>query len=171
MIKNQNVRLAAVFVLGVIVGFGGYWLWTRNGTGKPETLSDVVQAPKDLIVGDNGLIVKDQASGDTVEVAEVVLQKPGWIAIHENVNGAPGRILGAQLFDSGKHDGMVELLRNTVDGASYFAVIHTDDGNYKNFNPKTDVILNDESGKPVMVKFATDPVQSATTSTSVTVSI
>ncbi|MBA3550979.1 hypothetical protein H0W32_02105, partial [Patescibacteria group bacterium] len=49
----------------------------------------------------------------------------------------------------------VDLLRNTENGKSYFAVLHTDDGNYKNFNAQTDIILKNVKGEMIMVKFTT----------------
>jgi hypothetical protein len=48
----------------------------------------------------------------------------------------------------------VELIRATVAGNSYFAVLHDDDdGKYKLFTPQTDKPLLDASGQPIMVKF------------------
>jgi hypothetical protein len=162
--QDQNVRIAASFIIGLLVGVGGYWLIaSQNNHVSPEltmneedgTSSEVV-----TIQGDNGVLVNNQVPGSSVLINQVLLKGPGWVAIHDDVNGQPGRILGARLFDAGSANGIVQLLRNTVNGKSYFAVIHTDDGNYKNFTPKTDKVLTGSNGEIIMTKFeaTTSPV-------------
>ncbi len=164
--NNQNVRLAISFIVGIIVGVAAYAIVdsNRETTRAPrESLTSTTTTS--VIEGDNGVIVQDQSAGNKVDVAQVVLKTPGWVAIHDDVNGQPGRILGAKLFDSGKLNGNVELLRNTENGKSYFAVLHTDDGNYKSFNAQTDTILKNAQGEMIMVKFTTGTM--ATTSSAV----
>ncbi|MDQ3076593.1 MAG: hypothetical protein M3Q63_00850 [bacterium] len=155
--NNQNVRLAISFIVGAIVGVALYAIIDANRTDTTSTLSSNITATTTtpVIEGDNGVLVNDQSAGNKVEVTQVVFKTPGWVAIHDDVNGQPGKILGAKLFDSGKMAGSVDLLRSTENGKSYFAVLHTDDGNYKNFNAQTDTILKDAKGQMIMVKFTT----------------
>lgn len=96
--------------------------------------------------------VSSQAPGTTVEVAKISLASSGWVVIHEESNGVPGKILGARRFEKGVHSGNVELLRNTESGKIYFAVIHSDDQNHT-FDYKSDLPLKDASGGLVMTKF------------------
>ncbi len=81
--------------------------------------------------------VADQKAGGSVYVAGVALSEPSWVAVREEVNGEPGRILGAQLFDVGEHTGEVELLRNTTAGARYHVYLLRDNGDLK-FDLKED---------------------------------
>jgi len=161
--QNQNVRLAIAFIIGLLVGIGGYWIYDNRGGYPEEEIIDNAML-SDVLEGDNALAVDNQAPGNTVVIKGVLLKNPGWVAIHDDVNGQPGKILGATLFDKGQADGTVELLRNTVEGASYIAVLHNDDGDYKNFNPKTDLPLNADNGTMVMVKFTTSNTQPAASS-------
>lgn len=157
--ENLNIRLAATFLAGVIVGVGSFAIINsaRDAKENVAALSTInATTTAAFIEGSNGVIVPTNTAGKTVALDQVVLSKPGWVAIHDDVNGTPGRILGAKLFDSGKSNGYVELLRATVPGTSYFAVLHNDDGNYKNFNVKTDTILKNESGAIIMTKFTTE---------------
>ncbi|MES2436978.1 MAG: hypothetical protein V4519_03110 [Patescibacteria group bacterium] len=155
---NQNVRLAISFIAGLIVGFGGYWLVAQQQgdiIDRTEQSNTTASTTALVMQGDNGVAVSNQAAGKTVKIDNVVLKNPGWVAIHDNNNGVPGRILGAQVFDFGKSSGTVELLRATVASTSYIAVLHNDDGNYKNFNLRTDLPLKDNAGAMVMTTFTT----------------
>jgi hypothetical protein len=154
---KEYIRLVSALIIGIVIGFAIHWFLTRTTAEAPViTTSDESMAMnQSAISGDNGLVVKDQAPGSKVMVDSVKLKSPGWVAIHDNVKGQPGRILGAVLFDKGSATGTVELLRGTVAGKTYFAVLHHDDGDYKNFNPRTDSVLVDTAGAPIMVQFST----------------
>jgi len=83
----------------------------------------------------------------------VMLEKDGWVAIHEDNGGKPGKILGAQLFSAGKHDaGTVDLLRATTAGGVYYAMLHVDDGDHA-FDALKDMPVSGADGNPVMAKF------------------
>jgi hypothetical protein len=153
--------IAVAFVLGLIIGFLGHWLMVR-----PMVVSDVTDNSTDLtdlgtatssstnqIQGDNGVIVNDQPAGSSVTVEQVLLQNPGWVAIQDDNNGVPGKILGAELFDKGTNSGTVSLLRKTVSGVTYFAVLRTNVGDYHYFNAKNDTVLDDSTGAPIMIQF------------------
>lgn len=101
----------------------------------------------------NSIMVNDQAAGGIVMIAKVSLAQDGWVAIHEQADGKPGRILGAQRFDMGVYSGgQVELLRDTMAGNTYYAMIHIDDGD-KIFDPHVDLPVIGSDGQPVMVMF------------------
>lgn len=154
--ENQNVRLAIAFVIGLVVGLGIYWAFDRDGATAPvaNETQDMGTTTVGALADDNGVIIENQAAGRSVKVSQIVLEAPGWIAIRDDINGQPGpRILGAKLFDKGTNTGTVELLRATESGKSYFAIIHTDDGSFKNFDSKLDKPLLDDSGNQIMVKF------------------
>lgn len=83
------------------------------------------------------ITVNDQKAGVSVTVASVTLGEPAWLAVTESVEGGV-RILGAQLFDKGVHEGKtIELLRGTLPGQSYRIVIRSDNGDHA-FDPKVD---------------------------------
>jgi hypothetical protein len=83
--------------------------------------------------------VQDQSAGDMVAIGRVDMTVDGWVVIHEDRDGAPGNILGAQRFDAGSYSGgQVELLRGTVAGGKYYVMLHADDGD-KMFDHKLDM--------------------------------
>ncbi len=179
--QNQNVRLAVSFLIGLVVGIGGYKLWMDgNQVVAPEdntTIGDeqmtASSTPTTVNENGNSIAVDAQVAGTKVTVSEVTFTAPAWVAIHDDVNGKPGRILGAQLFDKGTSKGEVTLLRSTVSGKNYIAVIHSDNGDHK-FTPATDKALEDAKA---MVTFSVNgsttvaPVTSTTTSSVDTTSI
>lgn len=157
MWENQNFRLAAAFLVGIVVGAGGYWTVARRSLPSVDTLSQVPLA--DAADESEGgastsamLLMGDQTPGKKVVVGQTNFSKPMWVAIHDYEGGKIGNTLGAALFDKGKRSGSIELLRATVNGKTYAAVVHTDDGNYKQYDYKKDTPLTD-AGKPVMVTF------------------
>lgn len=119
---------------------------------KQKTESGKISVPAPLsprdAVGEQGKIaVGDQAGGKTVTITSVSLPSSGWVAVHEDATGRPGKILGAQRFSKGTHaKGVVELLRATENGKTYYAMLHDDDGD-RTFDPKKD------TGTAVMTKF------------------
>ena len=106
-----------------------------------------------LLSADDYLVIDNQAAGSEIIVKEIKVSKSGWLAIREdNGLGEPGNILGAQLFDPGMTAGKVELLRNTEEGKTYYAVIFSDNGD-RAFIPKMDLPVLVADGMPLSVTF------------------
>jgi hypothetical protein len=152
--QNQYARLLASFVVGVLVGVGGYWLTVRDSSGIKSTQgAEAAEEETDSTVISSSLTVNDQKPGSTVEISSLKLVDPSWIAIRDDISGNPGpKVLGARYFATGADNGTVELLRNTVEGKSYFAIIYKDNGDGK-FDSKTDPVVADENGTTITVKF------------------
>ena len=121
---------------------------TKEVVKIPATTETIPVVPEVSDTSYN-LMVTNQPAGDLAYVSEMQLQENAWIAIREEVNGAPGTILGAGWFPVGTTSGVVELLRPTVADASYYAVIFIDNGN-KEFEYKIDTLISD-----ILVKFLT----------------
>jgi hypothetical protein len=167
--ENQNVRLVVTFVIGLLVGLGVYWLFDRTAPQSDvatleENTEEATSTMGDMVsLGDNGLVLGTQTAGKQVVFKEIALASPAWIAIQDDVNGQPGKTLGARLFDKGTTTGAIDLLRATEDGKEYLVVIHSTDGN-KTFTSATDKALTDSSGNVLMTKFSVGNVESTTTS-------
>ncbi len=102
--------------------------------------------------GQSTVAVKDQPAGLKVQVSGT-LAAPAWVVVHEmNADATVGRILGVQLFDVGAYSGVVELLRGTVAGGRYTAMIHVA-GEDHVFDTKKNPPLTDAQGLPVMSSF------------------
>jgi len=165
--QDSSQKMVIVATIAFIVGFGLAWLILsqREGGSVPTndqatTTSESVgtNAPVgDAMTGDastsaDSIRVSDQPEGVTVAIDQVMLDRVGWVVIHEDDNGTPSRILGAQLFDTGTRSGTVDLLRGTLAGHRYYAMLHTDNGDHA-FDPKKDTPILGSDGSPVMVTF------------------
>ncbi|HEY4499033.1 MAG TPA: hypothetical protein VJH94_03145 [Candidatus Paceibacterota bacterium] len=155
MQQDNNQKTIIIATLSFILGFGLSWLISTNKTvapgseKTPDTASSEVQA--DVLM--NTVVVKDQSEGVSVTLERVSFKDSGWAVIHEEDSATPGRILGAQLFDAGTWtQGKVELLRGTIAGKNYYAMLHTDNDD-RAFNPKNDLPIPDDEGNPIMIKF------------------
>ena len=161
--QDNNQKYIIVATLSFIVGFGLAWLITANRTSNlngnldisdqsaTSTISTSNEATSTTL---NSITVKDQTAGTEVNIDQAVFQNSGWVVIHEDDNGAPGRILGAQLFDPGTWSGKVELLRGTLADKVYYAMLHSDNGD-RAFDPKKDLPIQNDGGATVMQMFKT----------------
>lgn len=113
--------------------------------------SALAQISASMGAGISTVSADNQAAGNTVSVA-VKAEKETWVAIHEDVNGKPGKILGAQLFVKGTHTGVVQLLRPTTAGMKYYAMLHADNGDRK-FDPAEDKALIGSTGAMIEDEF------------------
>lgn len=169
---------AAVAVAIIVAGVAGY-LIGRSSAGVRESLSPVggvdnnsaVQHMQEnslgtgsaisgsTISGDYLVLVRDQAAGNSVIVATArFAESGGWVVIHEDRDGKPGNILGAQFYQKGEtKDGAVGLLRPTVKGV-YYAMLHRDDGD-RQFDFTTDSPVTNSDGQPVMARFTVSEAQ------------
>lgn len=179
--KTGGAVIVVSFLIGVLVGVGSYRLWMRwterasilkgfpsssektiEGSDQPtpetemgkENKLNSIPSPSTLAEGENNVVVNDQPAGNKVVVANVSLSNDAWVAIHEDNNGKPGKILGARLFRAGSRNGEIELLRNTTGGSTYYAMFHSEDGDNK-FDLIYDTPLQGSDGNPVMIKFKT----------------
>ncbi|HEY9584460.1 MAG TPA: hypothetical protein VJI33_02700 [Candidatus Paceibacterota bacterium] len=169
-------KYITVAVIAFIVGLGLGLAITKNPSPEDKKIDVYSSQTGDLDQKDslstdnivwpevpaNILNVVDQAAGLQVNIEKANVPKSVWVAIHEdNGAGAPGNILGAQLFDVGMTSGAVQLLRATESGKIYYAMIHDDNGD-RAFLPKMDVPVVDAEGKPIMFTFKTTALISPT---------
>ncbi len=106
-----------------------------------------------LLVGKNALYVAEQRPGTTVEVSALVMESPGFVVIHENQNGTPGKIIGkSSLLDKDDNGAAITLDRQTTDGEKLIAMIHKDNGN-STFSETEDTSVKDDQGEDVMMEF------------------
>jgi hypothetical protein len=161
-------------IVGLIVGWGG--TSTALHRGAPEdkmadkaadgvSKEDATAAVTDasgvssdtaatgvMASGENSVSVKDQAAGSKVAVENATLSQMSWVVVHEQTSGMPGKILGAHRYDKGMYLAEVELLRPTVQGQTYYVMLHADDGD-KEFDPTKDKPMLGADNKPIMNTF------------------
>ena len=156
--KSQAIIAAAVLI--ILSGGIGFWLGRSAERGefpgliRPETGEEPGPDISGVILtGGNAIAVNDQPPGMNVAAALVTLAQDGWVVIHEDADGQPGRILGAQLFNAGQsQSGTVELLRGTEEGRVYYAMLHSDDGD-RQFDHTKDLTIRDPQGNIIHMRF------------------
>ncbi|MBI5134076.1 MAG: hypothetical protein HZA81_01700 [Candidatus Taylorbacteria bacterium] len=121
--------------------------------GKNDA-SNEVSTTAGFRVGANAINVNTQAAGGKINVSFAVLEKGGFVAIHEAVAGEPGRIVAASaLLKAGESsDISIQLAERSEVGERYIAMLHTDDGN-GTFDETADTPVI-ENGGPIMIEFA-----------------
>lgn len=165
----------AIFAAVLIVSFLIYLRGRGQAASTENVLTPTVTlAPTEsptselLLVGDNAIAVSDFTAGDKVTVAMVVLEKPGYVVIHEDDLGKPGKVIGkSELVASEEAKNIeIKLDRKSVDGEILYAMLHTDDGDGKYEFPGADEPIKDEEGNIVMMTFKVgSEVQSETKET------
>lgn len=139
----KKIIIWIIVIILVILGI--YFLAMRKSA---------VNTPQGILPGDsNSLVAADQNPENLgVLVDSVSLIAPGFVVIHEDVNGAPGAIVGVSTLMNIGVRYNVNVIANLAPGKYYWAMVHTDDGNGV-FNPATDVPAKNPNGDVVMVRF------------------
>lgn len=145
----ESKRPAVLGVLiGIVLAAGIFYGWQRYEKGGVQA-EEAIDANGEAV--SSKLFVPDQLPGKVAKIQELAMDRSVWVAIHEDAEGKPGKILGARRFPSGHIlNGEVELLRGMTPGL-YYAMVHEDDG-VLGFNHAKDVPAV-ENGLPVMARF------------------
>lgn len=168
--KSSTANLIIAALIGFVVGVGGTALYNnrttspaaQNGTGLmtndlsnatgtmsgATTTSSVVSI--DPYAPNTTFIVPNQRFGDKVVVETAKVSKPTWVAIADDVNGAPGRILGARLMQPTDTTIEVFLQRPTVLGNVYRAVQYDDTNGNGGFEVGIDMPRPASTENPVV---------------------
>ncbi len=108
---------------------GEYEFGSVQGADLPVRVGDaIVTFP---INAAPALVVNAQAigDGDTVVIAEALIDAQGWLVIHSDSNGAPGPVIGVTALAPGLHRNVrVTLSDVQAAGARVFPMLHYDTG-------------------------------------------
>ena len=161
---SPATRMWAIAIIGIIVGWGGYYLWDNRDVVRGEGKTPIVEGDEKNTTENNipetptmpegiSVTIGEQPEGMHVFANTVTNDRTIWIAVREDNKGALGNILGAALLHAGVYDGVwVELLRNTFGGQTYHIVIYEDDGD-KVFDYTKDVMLPGTNGDGIVATF------------------
>ncbi|MBI2099878.1 MAG: hypothetical protein HYT48_00890 [Candidatus Vogelbacteria bacterium] len=152
MNTSKSVIVWVIVLILVIIGLA--WWLVRYSNPAANNLAAVGQFDATSTAGVAPKIeMDDQFPGDVVFISSVTLPQTGFVVIHKDDAGQPGYVVGAEYFDAKTGIGAVSLSEPTRDGETYFAVLHADTNNDKNFSLKTDLPLRDASGQLIMTQF------------------
>jgi len=99
------------------------------------------------------LVLDQELINDTVTVATVVSDGPGWLVIHAQAEGKPGPILGKTALSGGENTNVLVEIDAAKATETLYAMLHTDGGEVGTFE------FPDGPDSPVMVdeKVVTPP--------------
>lgn len=143
----QWVVTAIVIVVLIVIGI---MVFGNKGTEPATTPTDTMTDTKGT--GVNSIVVSDQYPGNVVYISSVQLEKGGWVVIHKDNKGTPGAHIGQVYVPAGLNPAKVTVSTPIVDGGTYYAMLHSDNGDQK-FDEKTDVALTDKAGNIIMRVF------------------
>jgi len=102
----------------------------------------------------SAIYILEQKPSNIAIAAYAILEKPGYIVIHENNNGNFGKILGnSKLLPIGKSDNVfIGIIRQSFHGEIFFAVMYEDSGDGI-FTPGVDVPFKTDFDDIIFTKF------------------
>lgn len=156
MQENQGIKtwqwVVTVIVIIILIVLG-YYLFKGNGTGTPVgTEATTTEMTEDTGNEVNRIVVSDQYPGNVVYISSVQSSNGAWVEIHKNNNGTPGAYIGSAWVEKGINPVKITLTEKTTDGGSYYAMLHSDDGD-KKFDPSNDLPMKDSKGNIIMNLF------------------
>ncbi len=104
----------------------------------------------------NAVTVADQSlgEGDSVTIAEVVSDVPGWIVIHTQADGGPGPIIGFAPVAAGENSQVVVTIDAAAATETLYAMLHIDAGVTGEYEfPGPDAPAMDAAGNVVTPPF------------------
>ena len=150
--KNSAVWYTVGAIVLIIVA---YLVFFKNPTESVAPIIDNATSTNQAANSNAAvtLVVNDQFGTKTTIVDKVVTAAPVWVAVHEDRGGKPGNVLGAAWVPAGESLNVsVGLLREAVEGQTYYVMIHAEDG-MAGFDFKTDLPLTDDEANPVMESY------------------
>jgi predicted lipoprotein with Yx(FWY)xxD motif len=156
------IRLFALFILGFLTACGT--LSAFGGQGTPQAKS----TPLLPVTGGNpSVTVNDQTyDGTSVIVADAFSQGPGWMVIHNQVNGNIGDAIGETQLNSGDNKNIVVKIDPGKATSVMYAMLHADAGTvgkYEFPGPDVPVMLNGNMLSPAFKATVQSPAANTPT--------
>jgi hypothetical protein len=121
----------------------------------------VALAPAARVAAVPSVTVSNQEDkDDTVTIAKIVSDGPGWIVIHIETGGAPGPVIGYAAVKDGVNANVVVNIDSYTATPTLFAMLHRDVGKvgtYEFPGPDTPVVYNGTMVSPAFQVTGIDP--------------
>ena len=90
---------------------------------------------------------------DSVNVTDVELNQPGFVAIYQSINGEPGPLVGqGDLLQAGTSANL-NVAYTSKPGEKYIAMLHADNNQDGKFDESTDNPVEDANGNTIIEAF------------------
>lgn len=143
-------------VLAALTLLGGGCLWWSAPPAPEPSEPQTPPTTSAMWAEANGVVVADQQPGRTVVISSLIVEQNGWVVIHKDAAGKPGPVIGETYLTAGEHSQVTVNLREaTVDGMTYYAMLHVDDGD-RAFNVSKDTAVQSTLGGAIMGSFTAD---------------
>lgn len=150
-------KILITLALAAAVALTGCVPKPATGTPDQKLPGDDMAQTMPARVGENAIYVPPQKPGTQIYIALAALKNGGYVVIHEDAAGAPGKILGASslLPAGGSGEFKITINRSSVNGETLHAMLHTDNGDGQ-FMAATDAPVKNEAGDIIMIGFTID---------------
>ncbi|MDD4761702.1 MAG: hypothetical protein PHZ25_01615 [Candidatus Pacebacteria bacterium] len=156
--NNRKIWWILSVISLIVIIFSAYWfIYEKKGNIDDSLVLEEKTEDQEIKnkISPYLLKVENQLSGSSVSISSVSLSAPSWIVIREDLDGKMGNILGALWLSLGSYENQtVELLRETVSGKKYYALVFFDDGD-KKFDQKNDLPFKNDNGEMIISEFKT----------------
>jgi hypothetical protein len=142
------VTVIVIIVLIVI----GVMVFSDKGEVPSTTNPDESPAVVDTDTAINRIVMSDQYPGNVVYLSSVQVSADSWVVVQTDNAGLPGKVIGSAKFKAGISPGKITLTQPMVDGATYYAVIYSDNGG-ASFDATKNTPVRDSKGNVIMKVF------------------
>lgn len=150
--KKLLIASAVIMLMGAGCAANSVKEVTAEPTPAPVQPAPAAAPTPETVMAQSAINVKDQAAGNAVSVAFATFGKRGFVVIHLEENGAPGKIIGnSDIQSEGGHQNIL-VTAKTEAGKYYYAMLHTDNGDNKYATAK-DLPTKNDNGEIVMMRF------------------
>lgn len=147
-------------MLHVDAGVMGEYEFPGADVPVTDVAGNVITPPFKLMTDEmmvtNSVTVADQMLGeaDTVTIAEVVSDGPGWLVIHIQADGGPGPIIGFAPVAAGRNSDVMVTIDAAAATETLYAMLHVDAGVMGEYEfPGPDAPATDAAGNVVTPPF------------------
>ena len=151
MDKKSIISVAKILVIPFLIALTACSPFV-NASSSQEKIPTQGVLVATTISGNPSVTVKDQEyDGTTVIVADAFSQGPGWMVIHNQVDGVLGPPIGYTHIDNGDNKNIVVKIDPSQATPVMYAMLHTDAGDvgkYEFPGPDVPVMMNGEMLAP-----------------------
>lgn len=151
--QSRAVIWWVVFLIVLIIVIAVGVVFSNKSSESVDNLGAAGQVGLSSDNFDPVLSLADQVSGTVVSLTEVKVNQGAWVAIHADLAGAPGPVLGAGYFDAQVTSGAVDLSESTKPVLTYYAVLYHDINDDQYFDPLVEVPWLNQAGQAIITPF------------------
>ncbi len=118
---------------------------TTEPTSVPTTVPETAAIIPSVTVADQAIVE------DSVTIAQVVSDGPGWLVVHTDASGKPGPVLGYSPVSDGENTNVVVLIDSSDATQTLYAMLHSDAGTvgtYEFPGPDGPVLVGEQMVSP-----------------------